>query len=51
MTMMVCGLSRIAGAEDFLSKIPSLPHLGTVVALALHGQMDIVGRALRASGA
>jgi len=51
----VCGLSwswlvvlanhsRIAGAEDCLSNTPRLPRLGMIVAQALHGQMDIVGR-------
>src|SRR5438105_2295297 len=55
MTIIVCGLpwswfvvlasdSRIAGAEDFFSNTPRLPRLGMVVALAFHGQMDIVDR-------
>ena len=51
----VCGLSRVvlvvlaneskrAGAEDFLSHTPAFPYLGIVVALTLHGQMDMKGR-------
>src|SRR5215468_7781928 len=51
----VCGLSRVvlvvlahasprAGAEHFLFHTPTCPSLGIVVALTLHGQMDMKGR-------
>jgi hypothetical protein len=36
--------SKIAGAEDVLSHTLTLPRLGILVALTLHGQMDIMGR-------
>src|SRR5262245_11340782 len=50
----VCGLSRVvlvglahasprAGAEHFLAHTPIFPRLGIVVALILHGQMDMKG--------